>query len=97
MAVDIVEIKENTSALHDEYIAHRLGLIPLVSLDVDQFELSDSCSCTSMCPKCSVIYKLHVVCAERDQMEVTTKHILLEQVMRGQDQSTVVPVEYTDD
>lgn len=76
MAIDLVEVKENTSALHDEFIAHRLGMIPLTSQGVDKFVTSDSCSCQSMCNKCSVTYKLHVVCTDRDQMEVTSRHIM---------------------
>jgi DNA-directed RNA polymerase II subunit RPB3 len=58
MAIDIVEIKENTSALHDEFIAHRLGLIPLTSQNVDEFKFSEECDCNSMCNQCSVQYKL---------------------------------------
>lgn len=64
MAIDLVEVKENTSALHDEFIAHRLGLIPLTSHGVEKFNMYDKCSCNSMCNSCSVTYKLHAVCSD---------------------------------
>ena len=94
MAIDLVEVRENTSALHDEFIAHRLGLIPLVSNRVDDYKYNQECTdCQGLkCIKCQVHFKLQAICSDRDQMEVTTKHIsplILD--------SDVAPVVYRDD
>ena len=44
MAIEDVEILENNSALYDEVLAHRLGLIPLTT-DLKTYTKSDECKC----------------------------------------------------
>ena len=46
MAIDEVVIIENSSMLHDEVLAHRMGLIPLKT-DLDSYNLPEECTCKS--------------------------------------------------
>jgi len=59
MAIDDVVMLENSSVLHDEAVAHRLGLIPLRT-ELDRFVMPNECDCktTLGCPKCRVLLRL---------------------------------------
>jgi len=69
MAIDDVVIIENSSVLHDEIIAHRLGLIPLKT-DLDSYNLPEECPCKSEfgCPLCRVTLTLDVEAKEGTQV-----------------------------
>ncbi|KAL3807088.1 hypothetical protein ACHAXA_002114 [Cyclostephanos tholiformis] len=69
LAIDLVEYHENSSVLNDEYIAHRLGLIPIRFTpegsnrggDCHQAFLPHrECVCYDRCPRCSVEFELDV-------------------------------------
>ena len=98
MAIDLVEVRENTSPLHDEMLAHRLGLIPLYTPNIDQFTFHEECYCPSMCDKCTVKFKLHKVCPD-EQLEISSKHIESIQGLNQmvQEEITLQPVQYEDD
>lgn len=58
LSIDVVDFKDNTSALFDEVIAHRLGMIPL-QFDPKKFNLIDECKCRGKgCPSCQVFFTL---------------------------------------
>ena len=95
MAIDLVEVKDNTSALHDELIAHRLGLVPLFSTNISQFNFHAECHCNSMCEKCVVKFSLKRTCQD-DQCEITSKHIDLCQATMMDEPPSLSPVEYVD-
>jgi DNA-directed RNA polymerase subunit D len=56
MAIDEVEIFENTTSVFDEYIAHRMGMIPLTT-DLKSYKLPSEC-CGGNCARCSVAMSL---------------------------------------
>ncbi|KAJ2031415.1 RNA polymerase II subunit 3 [Coemansia sp. RSA 922] len=76
MAIDLVEFHDNTSMLVDEYLAHRLGMVPLTSHTVDEFKLTRDCTCTDYCKECSVEFNLHVKCTEEGTRTVYSTELI---------------------
>ncbi|MGA8912541.1 MAG: DNA-directed RNA polymerase subunit D [Nitrososphaeraceae archaeon] len=78
LAIDDVVILENSSVMHDEAIAHRLGLIPLRT-DLDRFVMPHDCDCKSTlgCSKCRVLLVLDSEANEKTKV-VTSGELLSE-------------------
>jgi DNA-directed RNA polymerase II subunit RPB3 len=90
LAIDLVTVYDNSSCLHDEFIAHRLGMIPLRSnTGLDRFESIVESEHDIESPFCSVTLNLKVECTD-DTMLVTSKHL------ESQDPD-VVPVHFSNE
>ncbi len=60
LAIEDVRIYDNTSALFDEMLTHRLGLIP-IKTDLSTYTTQEKCACGGAgCPACVSIYTLSV-------------------------------------
>lgn len=77
LAIDWVAIEINTSHLHDEFLAHRLGLIPLTSgTAVLDFEGKRECPCEKFgCGDCAVEFTLDVQNDDEEPLVVTTESL----------------------
>ncbi|GAB4835077.1 DNA-directed RNA polymerases II, IV and V subunit 3 [Ancistrocladus abbreviatus] len=92
VAIDLVEIEVNSSVLNDEFIAHRLGLIPLTSERAMSMRFSrdcDACDGDGQCEYCSVEFHLRARCIGDQTLDVTSKDLI-------SSDHTVVPVDYSD-
>ena len=77
-AIDDVVILENSSVMHDEAVAHRLGLIPLRT-DLKKFNLPNECSCNSAlgCTNCRVLLQLDAEAKDKTKT-ITTSELISE-------------------
>jgi len=58
LAIEDLEIIKNSSVLYDEMLAHRLGLIPLIT-DLSTYVLPEKCKCNGEgCASCQVKFTL---------------------------------------
>jgi len=78
VAIDMVEIETNTTVLADEFLAHRLGQVPLVSTNCDEaMKFSRDCDCLSSCDLCSIELRLDVMCTGDETMHITTDDLVV--------------------
>ncbi|KJX94759.1 DNA-directed RNA polymerase II subunit RPB3 like protein [Zymoseptoria brevis] len=80
IAIDLVEVEANTSVLADEFLAHRLGLIPLSTRGVEEMvDWRDCDQCDEHCDQCSVILRLNVANRSSDQnLKVFARDLFVE-------------------
>ena len=91
LAIDDVVILENSSVMHDEAVAHRLGLIPLRT-DLHRFVLPHDCDCNSTlgCSKCRVL--LSMDSEANDKTKVVTSGDLVSEDEVVKPISTAIPI-----
>ncbi|KAJ2893584.1 RNA polymerase ii subunit 3 [Zalerion maritima] len=92
IAIDLVEVSENTSVCADEFLAHRLGLIPLNSRDVEKLNYSRDCDCEAHCELCSVTLHLNAKCTTEDTMKVYARDLVPEQSEQSVSDGLGLPV-----
>ena len=62
LLIDIVNIENNTTSMQDEYISHRLGLIPIRSArPMSEWNYNHDCECDYCCDMCSVTFTLGII------------------------------------
>ncbi|MFN3527565.1 MAG: DNA-directed RNA polymerase subunit D [Candidatus Altarchaeaceae archaeon] len=67
MAIERAIFEKNSSALPDEVLAHRLGLIPLKT-PINSYVFQSECDCNGKgCAKCTAEFTMDVKCPEENE------------------------------
>jgi DNA-directed RNA polymerase I and III subunit RPAC1 len=94
MAIEDVDLYQNTSVLPDEVLAHRLGLIP-IKADPDKFRFKSKDD-ENPSSQTSLLFKLHVKCTRSSDGSITGENVyskdLIWHPLAGQENFQVHPV-----
>lgn len=86
MAIHWVNIEDNSSPLDDQFLAHRLGLVPLISKTENKYTEYRACACNGeMCDDCTVRFVLDVENPDSEFKLVTTADLELPSDARNKD------------
>lgn len=79
ISIHLVDITENSSVLADEFLAHRLGLIPLNSKNIEDLADFGQCDqCEDFCENCSVVLSLEARCTGDEIMGVYARDLVVQ-------------------
>jgi DNA-directed RNA polymerase subunit D len=83
LAIDDVVILENSSVMHDEALAHRLGLIPLRT-DPGRFVMPHECDCKSTlgCSKCRVLLVVDAEATEKSRVVLSKEMVSEDELVK---------------
>lgn len=96
LAIDLIDMIENTGVLHDEFMAHRIGLLPIDSNDLSSFKYRDECESEYLCNECSVDFVCNVTNKGTTNITVTTADFVSQnpkyQMMFNKRDGTELPI-----
>ncbi|KAK0547110.1 RNA polymerase II subunit 3 [Tilletia horrida] len=85
VAIESVEVRQNTTVLPDDMIAHRMGLIPLISKNCARAMLrQEDCDCENEegCTNCAIEFEVRAKCSE-GKLDLTSKTDLIRSATFG--------------
>lgn len=71
-AVDVIHIFQNESALDDNQLAHRIGMIPIKNICTGDYVDRQQCTCTLDCDKCCLQFRIELTNTTSENRVVTS-------------------------